>query len=244
VTTTDPVAPAGVRDRLALVLDLDDLDAAIDLATELQEWFGVVKVGLELFAAAGPEAVRRCRDLGFEVFCDLKLHDIPTQVGRAATVLGALGARYVNFHAAGGEAMLRAGVEGLAAGAARAGLPPAIPIAVTVLTSDADTRAFDARLAVARAAGCGGVVCSVHEIARVRELEPEWVTIVPGVRLVDGAHHDQVRTGTPDEVAAAGGDLLVVGRAVTAAPDRRAAARRVSELVAGGLHARRATGLS
>ena len=91
-------------------------------------WFGVAKVGLELYSAAGPDAITALADLGFDVFADLKLHDIPTTVGRAARVLGALGARYLNVHAAGGAAMLRAGVEGLREGAAGAGLPEPVPL--------------------------------------------------------------------------------------------------------------------
>ncbi len=99
------------------------------------------------------------------VFADLKLHDIPTTVGRAARVLGRLGAGYVNFHAAGGVDMLRAGIDGLAEGARDAGHDAPIGLGVTVLTSDRDTSAFASRLHAAIAAGCDGVVCSWLEIA-------------------------------------------------------------------------------
>lgn len=218
-----------VRRRLALGLDVPELDRAERLATGLRQWFGVTKVGLELFSAAGPEAIARLRDLGFDVFADLKLHDIPTTVGRAARVLGRLGAAYVNFHASGGVDMLRAGVEGLAEGARDAGLDPPVALAVTVLTSEADASAFDERLRAAIEAGCGGVVCSVREIGRVKRARPDLVTVVPGVRLPGGDAHDQRRVGTPEEVARAGADVLVVGRAVTAADDPRAAARAVYE---------------
>jgi orotidine-5'-phosphate decarboxylase len=153
-------------------------------------------------------------------------------------VLGRLGARYVNFHAAGGVDMLRAGVGGLSEGAREGGLPPAIPIAVTVLTSDRDASAFDERLACAIDAGCGGVVCSVEEIVRVHAAREDFVTIVPGVRFGDGARHDQARVGTPEAVARAGGDVLVVGRAVTHADDPRAAAIRIFERVAEALSGR------
>jgi orotidine-5'-phosphate decarboxylase len=230
-TTTD------VRSRLALALDVDDLGTATALARDLGEWFGVAKVGLELWAAAGSRAVQELRDLGFDVFADLKLHDIPTTVGRAARVLGGLGVRYLNFHAAGGVDMLRAGVEGLAEGARAAGSDVPLGIAVTVLTSDPDTSAFETRLAAAITAGCGGVVCSVQEIERVHRAVPEFVTIVPGVRLSGGDVHDQARVGTPEAVARAGADVLVVGRAVTAAPDPRAVARRVADAVCAGLGA-------
>ena len=224
--TENPPLEESVRRRLALALDVSDLDQAEQLAKEVAPWFGVAKVGLELYSAAGPEAVARMRALDLDVFADIKLHDIPTTVGRAARVLGRQGVRYLNFHAAGGVEMLRAGVEGLAEGARESGSGPATPIAVTVLTSDPDARAFDERLAHAIEAGCGGVVCSVEEIARVHAARPDFVTIVPGVRFADGELHDQARVGTPDQVAQAGGNILVVGRAVTRADDPRAAAQR------------------
>jgi orotidine-5'-phosphate decarboxylase len=110
--------PDALRSRLVLALDVDDVVAARRLARELKPWFGTVKVGLELFSAAGPEAITSLRDQGFDVFYDAKLHDIPATVHRASRVLGALGASYVTLHPAGGVAMLRAGVEGLREGAA------------------------------------------------------------------------------------------------------------------------------
>ena len=122
-----------VRDRLAVALDLDDLVAASRLARSLVGHFRVAKIGLELYTAAGPEAIGAMIDLGYDVFCDLKLHDIPTTVARAARVVGELGVSYLTIHAAGGTEMLQAGAEGLAEGATRA----AGVLAVTVLTSDA-----------------------------------------------------------------------------------------------------------
>ena len=226
---------AGVRHRLALALDVADLDRAEQLVKEVAPWFGVAKIGLELYSAVGPDAVARMRALDFDVFADIKLHDIPTTVGRAARVLGRQGVRYLNFHGAGGVDMLRAGVEGLAEGARDGGHPAPIPIAVTVLTSDPDAGAFDARLAYAIEAGCQGVVCSVHEVERVHAARPDFVTIVPGVRFADGAQHDQARVGTPAAVARAGGNVLVIGRAVTGADDPRAAAQLVSESVVNAL---------
>jgi orotidine-5'-phosphate decarboxylase len=224
-----------VRHRLAIALDVPDLDHAEQLAKEVAPWFGVAKVGLELYSAAGPEAVARMRALDLEVFADIKLHDIPTTVGRAARVLGRQGVRYLNFHAAGGVDMLRAGVEGLAEGARDGGHAAPVPIAVTVLTSDPDAGAFDVRLADAIEAGCGGVVCSVQEIERVHAARPDFVTIVPGVRFADGAVHDQARVGTPESVVLAGGDVLVIGRAVTRSDDPRAAAQRLSDAIVNAL---------
>ena len=114
-----------MRDRLALALDLDDLVEAHRISGELRPWFGVAKVGLELFSAAGPDAIGAMRDLGYEVFLDLKLFDIPTTVNRAAPgARSALGVEYLTLHARGGVDMLRAGVEGLADGAERSAACP------------------------------------------------------------------------------------------------------------------------
>lgn len=220
------------KTRLAVALDVPDLDAAAALVQRLRPWVDVAKVGLELFAAAGPDAVRRMRDLDVDVFLDLKLHDIPTTVGRAARVLGRLGVRYCNFHAAGGEAMLRAGVEGLTEGAREASLTAPVPLAVTVLTSDPDTSAFDERLERAVASGCGGVVCSLHEVERVHRVREDFVTVVPGTRVAGDDTHDQARTGTPIEAAQLGADVIVLGRTVTAAGDPEAVAARVAEQIA------------
>lgn len=224
-----------VRDKLAISLDVPDLDTAEQLAKEVAPWFGIAKVGFELFFAAGPEAISRLRALEFKVFADLKAHDIPTTVNHAARVLGRQGVTYANFHAAGGVDMLRAAVEGLHEGAHEAGHPTPTAIAVTVLTSDRDTSAFDTRLQAALDSGCGGVVCSMHEVKRVHDARQDFVTMVPGVRFADGPVHDQARIGTPEEVARAGADVLIVGRAVSAADDVRGAAQRVFDAVANAI---------
>ncbi len=224
---TDPT-----RLRLALVLDSDDLEAAAAVAKRAQQWFGVAKVGLELWSAAGIDAVTRLQDLGFAVFLDVKLHDIPNQVRRASRVLGRLGLGYLNAHASGGPAMMSAFVEGARAGAADANVAPPKLLGVTVLTSDADTSTFPARLATAAAAGCDGVVCSGHEIAEVKSAYPTLITMVPGVRLAETDRDDQVRVVTPADAIRAGGDVLVIGRTVTHADDLELAAQRVYDEVA------------
>lgn len=218
-------APA-LRERLALALDLDDLVAAQRLAVDLRPWFAVVKVGLELFIAAGPAVVPTLVDEGFKVFLDLKLADIPTTVGRAARVTAALGASYLTMHAFGGTTMLRAGVEGLGEGAAAAGVDTPLAVAVTVLTSDADAPAhiLGKRVAVAVEAGCRGVVCAASDVAEAKQMAPKLFAVVPGIRLRGMSADDQRRAATPAEAVGAGADLLVVGRAVNAAPDRKAAA--------------------
>src|SRR2546425_12837973 len=125
------------RDRLVLALDVDDVVAAGRMAKELQRWFGGVKIGLELYTACGPDAIASFSDMGFQVFLDLKLHDIPTTVRRAARVIGGLGVRYLTLHAHGGAVMLRSGVDGLNEAAEAGGFSSPTALAVTVLTSDA-----------------------------------------------------------------------------------------------------------
>jgi orotidine-5'-phosphate decarboxylase len=225
--------PDDVRNRLALVLDVDDLVEATRLARELQPWFGVVKVGLELFSATGPDAVVALADLGFTVFVDLKLCDIPTTVNKAALVLGGLGAGYLTMHAFGGPVMLRAGADGLAEGAAGAGLPKPCSLAVTILTSDATAppHVLGSRVRSAMEGGCGGIVCAASDVVEAKRLAPRLVAAVPGIRLPGADVNDQARAATPDAALAAGADLLVIGRTVTHAEDRAAAAAAVVDAV-------------
>ncbi|MCP3990636.1 MAG: orotidine-5'-phosphate decarboxylase [Actinomycetia bacterium] len=218
--------PPELRARMALALDVDDLVQALRLARQLSPWFGVAKVGLELFTAAGPDAVGTMLDNGFDVFLDVKLHDIPTTVGRAAAVCGALGARYLTMHAHGGSAMLTAGVEGFNEGARNAGLPEPIPVAITVLTSDADapSHIVPNRLRLAVESGCKAIVCSGPDLKNIRELSPRTQRIVPGIRATGADRHDQPLAVTPEAALEEGADLLVIGRAVTLADDPPAAA--------------------
>lgn len=223
-----------VRGTLALALDVDDLVAATRLARDLQPWFGVAKVGLELYSAAGPDAIAAMRELGYDVFLDLKLHDIPSTVGKASRVLGALGVDYLTLHAFGGLDMLKAGVEGLAEGAANAGLEPPVALGVMVLTSDggAPDHIVPQRVRVAAEAGCGGLVCAAKDLVDARTLAPRLIRVVPGIRPAGTDPHDQSNVATPGEAMAQGADVLVIGRAVTAADDPQAAARNiVSELL-------------
>lgn len=215
-----------IRPKLAIALDVDDLILARRLASAVSPYFGVAKVGLELFSAAGPEAIGVMQDLGMEVFLDLKLHDIPNTVGKSARVLGALGARYLTMHARGGQDMLEAGIAGLNEGAAAAGLDAPIGLAVTVLTSDADAPAHivPRRLRMAMEAGCGGIVCAAEDLTDARTIAPRLVRVVPGIRPEGVPADDQARAATPREALDGGADVLVVGRAITNAEDPAEAA--------------------
>jgi orotidine-5'-phosphate decarboxylase len=191
-------------------------------------------VGLTLFAAHGPEALFEVGQHG-RVFCDLKLHDIPTQVRGAARSLASKGVWLTTVHASGGRAMVAAAVEGAAAAGSGT-----LVAAVTVLTSldaselvlvgfGSDPAAQVLRLAsLAVGAGAQALVCSPQEVAAVRaELGPGVLLVTPGVRPAGGDLGDQSRVATPAAAVAAGADYLVVGRPITASSDPRAAAETI-----------------
>lgn len=218
-----------------LALDLPDLERAEAMARTLIPHVGGFKVGLELMMSEGPEAVSRISSLGLPVFADAKLHDIPNTAGAAARQLAARGARWVTAHAGGGAAMLEAVAEGLG----ERGL-----LAVTVLTSLGEddlagtgvtgTVATQVRRlsTLAVSAGAEGVVCSVSEIAVVKEVSTTLLAVTPGIRLNPSRRHDQRRVATPGEAVAAGADLIVVGREITGAADPETAAIEIADLVA------------
>jgi orotidine-5'-phosphate decarboxylase len=213
-----------------VALDVGTSDEAVRIVTGLGDRCRFYKIGNELFTAAGPSVVTRVRELGCDVFLDLKLHDIPNTVRGAARSAAALGARLLTVHAIGGFAMLEAAVDGAGA---RLGI-----LAVTVLTSFDDASLGQAvgrpsvkasdevvRLAeIAAGARTHGIVCSGAEAGAVRDRFGDALAVlVPGIRMSGGATHDQRRVVTPAEAALAGARYIVVGRAVTAAPDPRVA---------------------
>lgn len=224
------------RDRLVVALDVASLLEARALAARLVPYAATMKIGLELYLAEGPRAVGEIAELGCEVFLDLKLHDIPTTVRRAAAVVGSLGARYLTLHTAGGAEMMRAGVEGLAQGAARAGRVAPVAVGVTVLTSEsvAAPQQLIARLAVASEAGCGAYVCAGQDLSLARAHAPGLVAIVPGIRLAGAPVDDQKRAMDPGEAVRAGADLVVVGRPITRAGDPEAVAAAIGRSLVDG----------
>ena len=173
-------------------------------------------------------------DQGYEVFLDLKLHDIPTTVGKASRVLGSLGVSYVTVHSSGGVDMLAAAVDGLNEGASAAGLIPPMVLAVTVLTSDleAPESLLQERLGYAIEADCGGVVCAASDLQKVSSTAPELLSVVPGIRPEGVAANDQGRPATPREAIKEGAGLLVIGRAVTSSSEPEKAAARIAAEVA------------
>jgi orotidine-5'-phosphate decarboxylase len=220
---------ARVRGMLAIALDTPDLRTALRVVEQVAPSMGIAKIGLELFGAVGPAAVRAIRDIGVEVFVDLKLHDIPTTVHRAAAAIGSLGIGYATIHAAGGVDMLRAGVRGLTEGAEHAGHAAPTTLGVTVLTSDhADEGLLRARVRTVLEAGCPGVICAATDLGVVREIAPDVLAVTPGIRPAGSRSDDQVRVTTPADAVARGAGMLVIGRPVSAAPDPGAAAAAIA----------------
>lgn len=202
-----------------------------------------VKVGMELYMQEGPDIVRKIKEEGHAIFLDLKLHDIPNTVKSAMKGLARLGVDLVNVHAAGGKQMMEAALEGLEAGTP-AGKSRAALIAVTQLTSTTEEQMqreqhIELRLIesvlhyaqLTKQAGLNGVVCSVHEARAIAETcGEEFLRVTPGIRMSGGAAHDQKRIATPDGARRDGSSLIVVGRAITGAVDKRAAYKEVWEL--------------
>lgn len=223
---------SGTRPDFAIAFDVASLSEAIALHERLGPGEELAKVGLELFAAEGPAAVRELKARGRRVFLDLKLHDIPNTVKGAAASAARLGADLLTVHATGGAEMVAAAVAGIreAGGATRV-------VAVTILTSHDPARMpagfaspFDlpaTALALTReslAAGAAGIVCAAPDLRRLREaLGDGFYAVTPGIRTSGGEAHDQKRVATVEGAVRDGASLLVLGRAVTAAPDPRAA---------------------
>lgn len=225
--------------RVIVALDFDSKPHALALADRLDPSLCRLKVGNELFTRAGPALVERLQHLGYQVFLDLKFHDIPNTVAGACRAAADLGVWMMNVHATGGERMMAAAADAVA----HSGHAPRL-VAVTVLTSmdaadlgsvglvsDPERLTLDLA-ALARRSGLDGVVCSAREAPVMRrEHGPDWLLVTPGIRPAGTAAGDQRRVMTPGEALAAGSDYLVVGRPVNAADDPAAALRTiVSEL--------------
>jgi len=233
--------------RIVLPLDVPTPVEAVDLASDLHEHVGVVKVGLQLFTAAGPDILSMGEELGLDVFLDLKLHDIPNTVAGAVRSAVQHKVSFLTVHACGGRNMLKA--------AADAAGDDVTLLAVTLLTSidkvalsnelrvrmpqpadpgihDGDEVRYHVLHMAKMAWDCGirGFVCSPLEVKALRdELGPEAVLVVSGVRPAGSGTQDQARVATPKEAMEAGASYLVIGRPITQAEDRVKAARTIAE---------------
>lgn len=216
---------------IVVALDMSDLDVATKLAKDLVDEVGGFKVGLELLTAVGPSAIGAIADLGAPVFADVKLHDIPNTVERAAVQIASAGARWLTVHGVGGAEMIHA---------ANRGMGGTGVLVVTVLTSlssddlasvgvnDGVSSQVRRVSMLAVETGAEGVVCSPHEVSTVRQVSTDLQIFTPGVRPDNADAQDQKRVATPRMAMAAGADRLVIGRPITRAPDPVAAAREIA----------------
>lgn len=222
--------------------DFSSAEETLGFLDKFKEEKPFVKIGMELFYAAGPEIVKTLKARGHKIFLDLKLHDIPNTVKKAMHVLSGLDVDICNVHAAGTGRMMQAALEG----AKRPDGTRPLVIAVTQLTStDQETMEKDILIhepiadvvmkyaQTTKEAGLDGIVCSPLEAGKVHEVcGKDFITVTPGVRFADGDKGDQKRVMTPEEAKKAGSDYIVVGRPITQAEDPVAAYRRcVSEFV-------------
>jgi orotidine-5'-phosphate decarboxylase len=232
-----PSTTISPRDRVIVALDFPTPAKALALVSVLSDSVSIYKIGLQLYTAAGPEIVRAVAATGARIFLDLKLHDIPSTVGKAVAAAGDLGVQMLTVHLSGGRAMLEAAVETA---------PPGLSLlGVTVLTSaTAETLRETGvnsgieeqviRLAdLGKASGLCGLITSPQEVRTLRErLGPQIKLVTPGVRPSWAAADDQKRFTTPVEALKSGADYLVIGRPITADPDPRQAVERLLEELA------------
>ena len=226
------------RDRIILALDVGDREKALELTQAVAPFVGTVKVGLQLFIAQGADLVQELRDMGLDVFLDLKLHDIPNTVARAVEAAAKLDVQMLTVHLFGGREMVLAAVA--------AAPPNLLLLGVTVLTSAnqetlrgvgiehgmAEQVMQLARLGI----DCeiGGLITSAQEVSALRaSVDPDLKLVVPGIRQHGAEKHDQVRTMTPADALAAGADYLVIGRPITGQADPAGAARQIVEEIEG-----------
>jgi orotidine-5'-phosphate decarboxylase len=227
------------KDRLIVALDVAGATQARQIVQAIGEAATTYKIGKQLFTAEGPQVVRDLVASGRKVFLDLKYHDIPTTVAGAVRSAAELGVSMLTVHASGGSKMLKAAVEAASQSSTKA--KPMV-LAVTVLTSLSDSDLQELGIAgdvlsqvlrlgaLARAAGCGGLVASAQEARELRKALGEGFAIVtPGVRPAGASAGDQARVVTPKDAIAAGATYLVVGRPILEAPDPAKAAQQIAD---------------
>lgn len=229
-----------MRDRLIVALDVDSMEQAKTLVQRLAGEVGMFKIGKQLFTHAGPRAVELIQQLGGEIFLDLKFHDIPNTVAKAAIEATRLGVKMFNVHASGSLEMMRTTVKEVERVCRREKMRRPIMLAVTVLTSlnqddlqrvGVERKVADqvVRLALlTKEAAMDGVVASPHEVADIRAAcGPSFVIVTPGIRPAEINRNDQQRVMTPADAVRAGVDYIVVGRPILEAPNPVDAARAI-----------------
>lgn len=228
--------------QLIVALDVPNADEAERLIDELYELDVIFKIGMESLYGYPERIFSYCEARDVRYFVDAKMHDIPRTVAAATKALVRPGAHIINVHALGGDEMMRAAVEAASERAEELGLKVPHVFAVTILTSHGAGELLELGLtggpgenvtrlaALARDAGCAGVVCSAHEAKDLKQFfGDDFLALTPGIRPSGASHGDQKRVMTPAMAIAAGADYLVVGRPITEAPNRLEAAKAILE---------------
>jgi orotidine-5'-phosphate decarboxylase len=241
MTTPTQGPTSEISQKILVALDVDSAEKARELVDQLKGRVGGFKIGLQLFSNSGPALVREFAAEGLKVFLDLKFHDIPNTVARAAEQVVSMGVWMFNVHAAGGKEMMSRTADAVADRAAVIGCEPPLLIGVTVLTSSdqqvlASTGVLGEvsvqveRLAMlASASGLNGVVASAREVPLIKAAvsDQNFLTVTPGIRSSSGTLEDQKRVTTVGDAIAAGSDFLVIGRPITGAQDPAAALEQI-----------------
>ncbi len=232
-----------IKEKIVLALDVTTIDEAKTLVNELKDYVGVFKVGLQFYTGNGDELFRLMNDMNLKYFLDVKLMDIPNTVAKASENIINKGADFFNIHALGGKEMMQKCVESANAAAEKLGREKPVILAVTILTSISDEKLhnelgiqenvseYALKLAkLAKDAGVTGVVASTFEAKRIKDAcGKDFKVLCPGIRPLWSAKNDQQRLATPTLAINEGADYLVIGRAVTAAPDRVEAMKKIYE---------------
>jgi orotidine-5'-phosphate decarboxylase len=232
--------------RVIVALDVNSVEEVRALVSKVGPNIKTFKVGMRLFTKYGPALVRELKENGYDIFLDLKYHDIPNTVETACYEAALLGVDMLTIHACGGKEMCRAAVKGAKDGAAKSGKKAPTILAVTVLTSMNEValkevgvnKAVDMQVlnlaSMAINEGVGGIVCSPLEVKKLKsEIKNKFVAVIPGIRLPEGNTNDQKRVAGPDAAIKDGADYLVIGRPVYGAPDPVQALKQIYDLIAG-----------
>jgi orotidine-5'-phosphate decarboxylase len=235
-----------LKDKLIVAIDMSDSREVEKLCRELDNSVGILKIGLELIYSQGLDILKMVRDSGYQIFLDAKLHDIPEQVSRSCAAVAKLGVRMVTLHTLGGYNMLHKSVEKVKEASAGLGIESPLLLGVTILTSlddsDLEEMGFRSRVQdtvlrladLAVRAGLDGIVCSAQEASLIKaKYGDRLIVVTPGIRPAGQEPGDQKRVVTPAEAMKVGIDYIVVGRPITEAQDRLAAARAILEEMRG-----------
>jgi len=229
------------KDKLILALDVDTMEEAKELVSELKEYVGTFKVGLQLFSSVGPDVIKLINDEGAKIFFDGKFHDIPNTVAKASANLVKHGVSFFNIHIQGGSKMITSSIKLARETAKKYGLPKPTILGVSLLTSFGQ-RTLTEELKVnmniddyvsslaklAKSSGLDGIICSATDVPKFKkECGEDFIVLCPAIRPTWSVVNDQIRVVTPSDAVRAGVDYMVVGRPITSADDRVTAAKLI-----------------